>query len=141
MIAYVDTSVLVKKYGEEEGSGQFARLWRTDARMGISAVGYAEAVAAFHRKLREGSISRERMGSMLRSLRGDWGTFIVVDVSGLLHPFLDHLLSSYPLRGFDAVHLASAMILARLLEEDVAFFSADIRLTRAAQSEGLRTTL
>jgi predicted nucleic acid-binding protein len=140
VIAFLDTSVLVTKYVREAGSARFARLWETDVKMAVSAVAYAEAAAVIHRKHREGSISIEQSASMGESLKGDGATFIVTDVTELLHPYLDHLLANHPLRGFDAIHLASAMLLSRQCEEEVVFLSADRRLGEAAESEGFRTT-
>jgi hypothetical protein len=47
------------------------------------------------------------------------------------------LIQRHPLRGFDAVHLASAVSLRNALGERITFVAADGRLLRAAQSEKL----
>jgi len=49
------------------------------------------------------------------------------------------LIQRHPLRGFDAVHLASALSLKNALGEEVTFSAADGRLLRAAGAENLAT--
>ena len=44
----------------------------------------------------------------------------------------------HPLRGFDAIHLASALMLKRALGEEVIFAAADVRLLQAAGAERLQ---
>jgi hypothetical protein len=48
-----------------------------------------------------------------------------------------YLIQRHPLRGFDAVHLASAVGLKSALNEDIVFAAADERLLRAAEAEKL----
>ena len=47
------------------------------------------------------------------------------------------LIQRHPLRGFDAVHLASAVSLRSALGEEITFAAADERLLRAAKEENL----
>ncbi len=47
------------------------------------------------------------------------------------------LIRQHPLRGFDAIHLASALSVKRAVGEDLTFGAAAVRLLRAAESEGL----
>jgi hypothetical protein len=49
------------------------------------------------------------------------------------------LVSRYPLRGFDAIHLASALIVHDRLPEEYLFACFDKKLLRAAQMAGLKT--
>jgi hypothetical protein len=45
----------------------------------------------------------------------------------------------HPLRGFDAIHLASAIRLQQQLGEEIRVIASDDRLLTAAEEEGLRT--
>ena len=58
-----------------------------------------------------------------------------------LHPLIEELLGQSPLRGFDAIHLASALFLHRRFAETadgiVLFAAADRRLLDAAVAAGL----
>jgi uncharacterized protein len=48
------------------------------------------------------------------------------------------LIQRHPLRGFDAVHLASAVSLKSALGEEITFAAGDERLLRAAEAEKLK---
>ena len=55
---------------------------------------------------------------------------------GLL-PIIKTLVHNYPLKGADAVHLASALWLGRSLKENLVFMASDQMLLKAALSEKL----
>ena len=55
-----------------------------------------------------------------------------------LNEIIDTIVTSHPLRGFDAVHLASAIILHQTLPADLLFACFDEQLLKAAATEGLR---
>ncbi len=137
MIAYMDTSAMVKLYLSEPGSEASLRLWRESQGITVSAVGYAELVAAFHRKRREGIVSREGLTRAIRSFKSDWDSVQVVPVSPQLNRRIDRLVADHPLRGFDTIHLASALTVRDAVGEELLFVSADQRLLEAAQKEGL----
>jgi hypothetical protein len=48
------------------------------------------------------------------------------------------LIQRHPLRGFDAVHLASALRLKTALGGEITFAAADGRLLKAAEAENLK---
>ena len=48
------------------------------------------------------------------------------------------LIRKIPLRGFDAIHLASALTMSSQFRGSIVFVAADSRLLEAAESEGLR---
>lgn len=137
MIAYLDTSALLKNYLEEAGSEAVIRVWEASEAVAISAVGCAEAMATFHRKRREGVISREILDEVVDLFKKEWDSLNVLEVSRDLHRTIGHLVSEHPLRGFDAIHLASALVLTASSQMDLVFASADRRLVEAAGKEGL----
>lgn len=138
MIVYFDSSALVKKYVAEEGTEGVLRLWKEAEGIAISQVGYAEIVAALGCKKREGELKPEAWKRLTKSIKSDWETFIRVDVSPLLHARIDVLVARYPLRGFDAIHLASALFLRESLGPEFVFVCTDTRLVETAKAEGLR---
>lgn len=137
MIFYFDTSALVKKYVWETGSQRVVDLWEQAEEITISKVGYAETLATFHRKKREGEIAAKQLKKISSSFRNDWKSFIRMDVSGELEKLVDRLVAKYPLRGFDAIHLASSLSLKKLFKSQLAFVAADRRLLDAALKERL----
>jgi hypothetical protein len=52
---------------------------------------------------------------------------------------MDTLVDRHALRGFDLIHLASALTLRERLGEDFLFACFDDRLLAAARAEGLHT--
>jgi uncharacterized protein len=61
-----------------------------------------------------------------------------VEVTNDLNPFIDNVLQKHALRGFDAIHLASAMIIHERLPADFFFACFDQRLNQAAKLEGFQ---
>lgn len=138
MITYFDTSALVKKYCREEGSDTVVKLWRNSTDVATSSVAYAEAVAAFNRKKRTGDVTLEQLNGVINEFQEDWSSFVRVVVSEELNPIIDRLLKTHSLRGFDAIHLASAIFLHENLETEISFISADAELNAACEAERIR---
>ena len=139
MILYLDTSALVKRYFREPFSEDILSRWQAAAQIVTSSVAYAEATASIYRKKREGTLKDRFIQEVLDSFHRDWKSFIRVEVTDELNGYIDRAVEGYPLRGFDAIHLASAMVIHERLPEDFVFACFDDRLSRAARSEGLET--
>ncbi len=139
MILYLDTSALVKRYFEEPQSDELISKWKEAEEMVTSAVTYAETVAAFYRKKREANLKEQVIYKILNAFRDEWKSFIRVQVSDELNEVVDQVIGSYPLRGFDAIHLASATLMRQALPEDFLFACFDQRLSMAAKDEGFET--
>lgn len=137
MILYLDTSALVKLYVVEEGREAVERAVEEAGRIATSAVAYAEARAALARKLREGVFSGEEHREAVAALDEDWRTLEVLSVTENVARFAGELAERHALRGFDAVHLASALLVRAASREqddgeDVLFLSFDMDLMGAA---------
>lgn len=139
MILYLDTSALVKRYFMESHTDGVLQLWRQAAGIMTSAVAYAEAMAAFRRKERELPLDKGLIHSVIKDFLMDWPGFIRVEVSVDLNFHIDRLLKRYPLRGFDAIHLASGVLVHEHLADNLVFACFDQKLLLAAQQEGLKT--
>ncbi|UCG14081.1 MAG: type II toxin-antitoxin system VapC family toxin [Deltaproteobacteria bacterium] len=139
MILYLDTSALLKKYFKEPGSAEVIGRWKEAKAIVTSSVAYAETLASFHRKKREVTINAKTFGNILKSFRRDWSSFIRVEVSDDLNETIDKIVDDYRLRGFDAIHLASALIIDETVSENFLFACYDKRLILAAQKTGLQT--
>ena len=138
MILYLDTSALVKKYFSEDGSMDVIGWWRQADEIATSFVAYAEALSGFHRKRRETEgLSGEMFGALMLSFREDWESLIRVHVTDTLNQIIEDLIRVYPLRGFDLIHLASALLVWEKTPEDFFFACYDERLAEAARRNGL----
>ena len=134
---YLDTSALIKRFVSERGSEAVHALMSRGDPVATAKIGYAEVHAGFARKRRERRLSESDYALACLQFERDWAATIRVDLRDDILFLVRDLIRRHPLRGFDAVHLASAVFLGRQLGEEVTFFAADARLLRAAAREGL----
>lgn len=87
---------------------------------------------------REGHLSDKLYALSCMQFESDWRAYIRVDLRDEILLLARDLIRRHPLRGFDAIHLASALSLKRALGEEITFAAADDRLLRAAKAERLR---
>ena len=139
MIRYLDTSALVKRYVSEPSSKKVRALFGT-ATIVTVRIAYAELAATVARLCREGRIDEEARDAVFARLDADFAAMSVVEVRPALVRRIPALVRRQPLRGFDAVHLAAALLLSEQ-GGAVDFWSADVRLVHAARAEGLRATV
>jgi predicted nucleic acid-binding protein len=139
MILYLDTSALVKRYFQEPYSDDVISIWKSAEQIVTSFVAYAETMASMYRKKREGGIANKLIRKAAGAFQRDWESFIRVEVNDALNGYIDSVVERYPLRGFDAIHLASAMVIYERLPENFLFACFDESLAHAARSEGFET--
>ena len=136
---YLDTSALLKRFVNEEGSPLVQSLVTEKGPVATAKVAYAEIFAGFGRKLREGHLSKTLHALACRQFERDWRAYLRVDLQDDVLYLARDLVQRHPLRGFDAVHLASAISLKNALSEKITFAAADGRLLRAATAEELES--
>ena len=137
MILYLETSDLVKLYADEPDSNMISDRVRAADIVATSILSYAEAWAALSRKFREKGIDQREYDRVKKELETDWEHYFVLHLTNDLVKAAGDLSEKHALRGFDALHLASAVELKRLTSLPVTFSSSDARLRAAAQNEGL----
>jgi hypothetical protein len=72
-----------------------------------------------------------------KTRHSDWKNFLAIQVTVELVRLPGDLAEKHGLRGFDAVHLASAVTLRAKLASPVTFSCYDIQLQNASQREKL----
>lgn len=135
---YLDTSALIKRFVSEKGSPVILTLIQRKGPIATAKIAYAEIYAGLTRKLREGSLSNAQYTMTCRQFEGDWNAYIQVELQDTILRCARDLIKRHPLRGFDAVHLASAISLKDALGEAITFVAADEHLLLAARAEHLR---
>ena len=135
MIAYLDTSSLVKLYVEEEGSPLVRDLVERAELVATSVVAYAEARAALARQRREGGLTSSGYDRAKKDFELDWPKYLTVEVSEAVYRSAGDLAEKHHLRGFDSLHLASYLSLHRDGAPEVRFSAFDGALNRAARKE------
>lgn len=137
MILYLDTSALVKKYVMEAGSDAVNRVVSEAEIMGISVIGRIEMVAAFGKAVRIGRLEEEVALAALQLFRNEWGTLAQIQVTEMVIARAEIFAWEYRLRGYDAVHLASALIWQEVVEQPVTMALFDKKLWTAVKQVGL----
>lgn len=133
MTLYLDTSALLKLYVAERGSKLVKSALAKAQDVAIATVGYAEARAALARRQREGALTERGLKTAVRALERDWESFTRLEVTDGMARLAGSLAEHHGLRGFDAVHLAAALMLEREAGSLV-FVGFGDKLTRAARS-------
>ncbi len=138
MVVYLDTSSLVKLYVAEEDSAKVKNLVTLSNATATSLVAYAEARAAFARIYNEKGFEANEYGRLIASFNEDWDNYLIIRVTKELVRLAGDLAEKYGLRGFDAIHLSSAVTLRQELNSPIVFSCADRKLQKASQFENLR---
>ena len=136
---YLDSSALIKNYSQEPGTHRVREILSGADGCSISKISYAEICAAFGRKNRENPKDRRVHLVGFQRFQEDWKLLHIVELEDDLLPVICGLTEKYPLRGADAIHLASALWLERVLRDEVTFVAADGWLLEAARNEKLKT--
>jgi predicted nucleic acid-binding protein len=131
--AYFDTSAFLKLILQERGSQTVERAARAATRLLSVTVVFAEAGAALAAAHRSRRLADSDYALAKRSLAAIWApVFAIVPDNPLVHR-ATMLAEQEALRGYDAVHLASALELPADM-----FVCADAELLTAARRCGLQ---
>ena len=133
MIAYLDTSAAVKLVIDEPGSSEATRIWSAARSVASSVLLYPEARAALKRAARERRLSAPHVRYATSAFERLWAQVAQIGVTTSLARRAGTLADEQDLRGYDAVHLASAELLR---SEALVFVAADRDLLAAARRLG-----
>ena len=144
-VYYFDSSALVKRYALEPGTAWVRGLCEQgDNVQAIAHIGLVELSAALSGKQRGGFLTLDECEQLLTELVQDTQSdylLIAIDENVIDSAF--SLTRRHKLRGYDAVHLACALALQRILTAEgwpeLIFVAADNDLLAAASAEGLVT--
>jgi len=124
-------------YIEEIDSEKIRDFAHDAAAVSTSKIAYAEARAAFARKQKEDEFSLKVLRKIVVDLNRDWESYFVIEITDGLIRFAGDIAEKYLLRGFDSIHLASAIHLKNRARSDIHFSSYDTRLNQSAEKEGI----
>jgi predicted nucleic acid-binding protein len=137
MILYLDTSALVKRYVIEPGSDQVNQATANAETAGTVIITRTEVAAALARAIRIGALKQADALANLQRFRSDWHDLARVQVTENLIARADVLAWEHNLRGYDAIHLAAALVWQEALGEPITLATFDEQLWQAAEREGL----
>ena len=104
---------------------------------GTAVITRAEVGAALAKAIRTSALTREEALACLGRFRQDWPRLVRTHVSEATVARAEQLAWQYSLRGYDAVHLASALLWQESLGEPVSMAAFDRALWQAADQAGL----
>jgi predicted nucleic acid-binding protein len=137
MNLYFDTSALIKRYINEPGT-ENVRAWiRAANNMATGLLTRAETTAGLTRLQNRGIITQEDYGQALEQFRLDWSSYYRIAINEELIARADFLACQHGLRGYDAVHLAAALIWQEALMLPVTLATYDQNLASAGRNSGL----
>jgi predicted nucleic acid-binding protein len=150
-VLYVDSSALLKHYVRETGTDalnkQLTEESAHDPGVFISVIGYAEILATFARRLRENPALKRQTVRLYNQFQEDWTfTWTQVELTPGVLGFIPSSVKNHPLKGLDAIHLASALWVRDALRlgvvesvsQTLVFACSDRQLKAAALAEGLQ---
>jgi predicted nucleic acid-binding protein len=142
---YWDSSVVVKRYVDEPGSA-WVRLLAADSEniFLTSEMTIVEVSAAIAISIRVGKLTRRQGQHAYRDFANDveTGAYQLLAVTRSLIDRAALLPRAYPLKGYDAVHLATGLEAAcNLADQEIVLVlvSGDDQMLHAAEAEGLMT--
>jgi uncharacterized protein len=134
VIAYFDTSALLKLVIAEDGAEHARSLWQQAGEIVVSRLARPEAVAALAAAHRGRRVSDEGYRTATHALRSCFERCTMVSIADPLVDRAADLATGYDLRAADAIHLATALA---VIEADSVFVTWDKRLRLAAVHAGL----
>lgn len=137
MNVYFETSAVVKLFLDEPGADAARDLWDQADLVTVGRIAYPEARAAFASAERGRRITASQRDDASSRLNRLWAQVQVIELDEPLAFSAGNLAESHALRGFDAVHLATAIALE---DESLIVATWDEDLRTAALDAGLRIT-
>lgn len=139
MIVYFDTSALVKAYIAEDGSSDvLALLNLPDLQPGSLLLLEVEMAAALGKAARLLRLEQDTLARAWEGFLRDWEAFARIEVSEPLVRRAAQLALEQSLRGYDSLHLASALTWQEYLGEPLILATFDRELWQAARVLGAR---
>lgn len=137
---FFDTSALVKRYADEQGTQTVDRLIETSENtIVITSLSVIEIASAFRRKYNRGEISEhQRNGLLVSFFEEATERFIVIPVDESVFEKAFDLVLEDDLRTLDSLQLAAALTLPTPSPE-ITFVCADETLVEVAEQHGLST--
>jgi predicted nucleic acid-binding protein len=136
-VLYLDTSALLKRYIVEKGSQELQSEWNNYDLFGAVRIVQAEMAAALAKGQRMDWLTAADAQKAWSEFLEDWRRLTLLEANASVVQTAGELAWSYPLRGYDAVHLACALVWQDGIGESVTMATFDRILWQAAKDVGL----
>ena len=133
-LTYLDASALVKILLREPEADVARLIWVTSARRSTSSIAYVEVRAALAAAARNARLSADALAQRRAELSRRWRQVSPVAPNDEVMRLAGNIAESTGLRALDAIHLASASLVA---DPRTLFVTWDRRLAAAASALGM----
>ena len=133
MRVFFDSSAFVKRYIQEAGTEEIVAWCDRATEIVLAGIALPEIISAFCRLRRESRIDNTQYRQLKTLLLADIEDAAICDLTPLVIARTITALEASALRGMDAIHIGSALI----MQADV-FITADERQMEAALRAGLQ---
>jgi predicted nucleic acid-binding protein len=137
LIIYLDTSTLLKQYIQEAGSEEVEKLLASADGTGTNLLTYVEMASAISRAVRMKLVSADESRTTWEDFLVDWELLVRLDISGQITKRGAALVWEHGLRGYDAMHLSSALAWQDAIDTPVTVATYDRDLWSTARKAGM----
>lgn len=138
MITYFDSSSIIKWFFDEPYMELSRDVKNKTTKAFTSFISFPEVISAINRACNDGRCLKSEMETVRDEFVRIWPNFILIKLNEHLIQKAGQLIFKHNLRGFDAIHLSTALLLKEEGNKiDIFFSSFDRNLNRAAYKEGL----
>ncbi|MDN3515100.1 MAG: type II toxin-antitoxin system VapC family toxin [Candidatus Brocadia sp.] len=137
IVYYLDASVWVKRYYQEDGTSWVQGLFIPRQVLACSSLGMIEVMATLSRKRKALEINLSQFKLKTQELEDDWKHFIQIQMTDEIVHVAKELTKKLALRGSDSVHLSSVLLLQRHFSkkiEQLVMVTSDYELKSAAKT-------
>ena len=135
---YLDTSALLKRYVQEQGSDELEAWIVTSSVTGTVKITYAEIAAALAKLKRMQWLNADDAHVAWENFSSEYPFFVHIEVTEPVIDLAADLAWEHGLRGYDAVHLAAALLWKTQAGEDIQMVTFDKQLWEVAKIVGLK---
>jgi len=137
MISYLDTGAIVKFYISEIGSETVKEIFDLSDVLATSSIAYVETISTFTRINNEKKMSNSDYRNIISNFKRDWEDLFILKIDNTIIKTAGQFIESYKIKGYDSLHLASAVLLGQRINKIVNFCCWDKKLNEAASKENL----
>ena len=133
MRIFLDSSALVKRHIQEEGTSEVIELCRDAAEIAVSVICITEVLSACNRLVREKLITKKQYSLIKNEFLLDIDAATIIDLTSEVIVHSITCLESGTIRSMDALHIGTALV----YECDV-FVTGDSKQKDIAKKMGLK---
>jgi len=137
VIVYLDTSALVKRFVQENKTQEVNQLIQQADIAGSSSLTQVEMASALTKAVRLTWVPARDAENAWQDFVLQWPDFVRTPVSNIIIERASQLAWKYGLRGYDALHLATALIWQESMETNVTLATFDHELWLAGKKAGI----